>query len=560
MAFQTTLPSCPFYPILYGVNTQQPLGYNKNYFIRNSDDCRDACIKETNFTCTAFLWPGYPGHCYLFDKVNLSLQIFRDDGAYILYVESCSETIPSIGYCEFTVNQTGVSYHPTEKSETPGQTTQESCFQFCINQYKGLNYEAFIVSPTGLSTCMLYENIPQNLSTGTYNMWTKNCYPPPKNCEYTPWSEWSECSATCDGVQVKTRDVLQEGDPNGVPCLDSEKSLTQNCSIDCNSICTYGNWSSWSECDENCTQYSERDLLTGMLEECDTIEEPLMKNQNCTGGACPTPPPSTTTTVTIIVTSTLPTTPEEIITTMAPCIFGNWSGWSECNANCTQFRERPLISGEEDYCTTINDTLTEVQTCSGGLCPPITTTPLPIVEEGCRIDNIDSNSRPSTKFRAVGRQESCMGRCKIETKFKCQAYITGGPGNSCILFGNVTKPVMQVSNSIYYMQDLQCLAGKTPETSICVWEKQEKKVNGTTGTSSRNVAYRYYTIDANHCEHLCNMNHPIFKPESCGAWVYDPSAGFMKTLPNCYLYKPLTDDDITSFESGPGDLYIKKCP
>uniref|UniRef100_A0A0N5BQ06 Apple domain-containing protein n=1 Tax=Strongyloides papillosus TaxID=174720 RepID=A0A0N5BQ06_STREA len=582
ISLQTTL-SCPYYPILYGVNTQQPLGYTAKQFIRDSSDCREACLTETNFNCTAFLWPGYPGHCYLFDKVNLSLQIFKDSGAYILYVQSCSDVVPSIGYCEFTVNQTGVSYATDVAPESPGATTEESCFQFCINQYNGFNYEAFIVNPTGVSTCNLYQEIPQNMSTGPNNLWTKNCRPPPKNCEYTDWSEWGSCSATCDGIKVKTRDVKQEGDKDGVPCLDSEKSLTQNCSVSCDSICTYGNWSAWSTCDANCTQTSERELLTGMVEECDTEEEPLMRFQDCTGGDCP-PPPTTTTivvtteTTTLVTTTvqptttapktspptTLPPTTLPPTTTLPPCIYGNWSEWSECDENCTQSRERPLLSGFEDYCVTVNDTLVEIEECSGGLCPPEVTTvdPAIVPEEGCRIDNIDSNSRPSTKFRAVGKQASCAARCKSEAKFSCQAYITAGPGTACLLFGDVTKPVMQVSNSVYYMQDINCVAGKTPDTSICVWEKTDKKVNGTGGPSpvGGGTAYRYYTMDENHCEQLCNMNHPMFRPQPCSAWVYDGAAGFMKYSPNCYLYPPLTESDIGSFESGSGDLYIKKCP
>lgn len=228
----------------------------------------------------------------------------------------------------------------------------------------------------------------------------------------------------------------------------------------------------WSECDENCNQFSTRELLTGKVEECDTIDEPLINNKNCTGGACPTPPPPVTTTITVEITETTPITStlppttfssSKIVqssSTLAPCIFGNWSDWSECNKDCIQNKERPLISGEEDYCITMNDTLIETRSCTGGLCPPPGTSPHPIiVEDGCRIDNVDSNSRPSKNFKAVGKQENCITRCKSETKFKCGAYITAGPGKSCILFGNVTKPVMQVSNSIYYMQDINCVVG-----------------------------------------------------------------------------------------------------
>uniref|UniRef100_A0A0N4Z6U2 Apple domain-containing protein n=1 Tax=Parastrongyloides trichosuri TaxID=131310 RepID=A0A0N4Z6U2_PARTI len=576
ISFYTSL-CCVYSPILYGVAPLQPLGYSTKKVFTSSEDCRNECMTNQNFNCTAYLWPGYTGDCYILDTVDLSIQIFKDDGEYILYVKNCNETIPSVGYCEFAINQTNVAYSTATSFETPGLTTEKSCFQFCINQYNGFNYEAFIVKPNGVSTCNLYQDIPEGLSTGDANLWIKNF-----NCEYTNWSEWSTCTATCDGIQTKTRDFAKEGDPDGVPCLESEKTLTQNCSVPCDSVCTYDNWGPWGPCSSTCEQEQKRTLLTGTVELCDTDDEPLTMLQECTGDDCPTTMAPTTTaaptttvapttvvsTTKVISTTTLPATTTTLLTTtttlsttttMAPCVFGNWTDWGLCGTDCSQERTRELLSGLDDYCLTINDTTIETQECTGDLCKIGITDPPPEPEPGCRIDNIDSNSKPSANFKAVGRQQSCNTKCKAETRFKCEAYITAGEGTSCILFGTITKPVMQVTHSVYYLQDINCTAGKTPETSICLWEKSGTTVNPNTGVGKGTKTY-YYTMDEVHCENLCNMNHPMFKPNACGAWIYDQAPGFMKQEPNCFLFPPLSDADKNSFAGGNGTLFVKTCP
>uniref|UniRef100_A0A0K0G2F0 Secreted protein n=1 Tax=Strongyloides venezuelensis TaxID=75913 RepID=A0A0K0G2F0_STRVS len=67
--------------------------------------------------------------------INLSLQIFFDSVAYILYVQSFNEVITFKECCEFTVNQAGSYYVAVVAPESLGTSTRESCIQFYVNQY-----------------------------------------------------------------------------------------------------------------------------------------------------------------------------------------------------------------------------------------------------------------------------------------------------------------------------------------------------------------------------------------------------------------------------------------
>uniref|UniRef100_A0AC35TN51 C2H2-type domain-containing protein n=1 Tax=Rhabditophanes sp. KR3021 TaxID=114890 RepID=A0AC35TN51_9BILA len=364
--FYITIPqvwsACNYVPILQGIAVQQPLGNSNKKVIPGSTDCKSACDTETSFVCTAFLWPGYTGDCYLFDKVDVTKQIFRDNGEYKLYVSVCNNaTAPTVGYCEFRINQTNVGYDNVATSLSPALTTQDSCFQFCINQYNGISYNAFIVKPTGLSKCALYPVVPTAQGTGEMNLWTKECRGPPVNCKYSEWSAFGTCSATCGGIRSKTRTILAEASTDGVPCLDSEKTQTEPCGVSC--------------------------TATGL----------------------------STTTVATVSTS---------LSTSKPTTSGT------------------TISGVTTLASTTSAPTTAV---------PTTTTLNPnAVETGCKIRNIDANSRPSSKnFRAVGNQPSCMARCKAETNFQCQAFITAGPKTSCLLFGTVDRSVIRSDTTMF---------------------------------------------------------------------------------------------------------------
>uniref|UniRef100_A0AC34FWR4 Apple domain-containing protein n=1 Tax=Panagrolaimus sp. ES5 TaxID=591445 RepID=A0AC34FWR4_9BILA len=139
-------------------------------------DCRQACAAEKTFNCTGFLWPADGGDCYLYDKMNLAIDIFRNNqNSYVMYVRVCDgATAPSVGFCEFVQNATNVTGVTSALSVTPGIAAESSCREFCIAKFQGPNCEAYVVSPNTkvLSQCVLYSQIPTGLTTGTSNFAT----------------------------------------------------------------------------------------------------------------------------------------------------------------------------------------------------------------------------------------------------------------------------------------------------------------------------------------------------------------------------------------------------
>ena len=51
------------------------------------------------------------------------------------------------------------------------------------------------------------------------------------DCEEGPWEQWGKCSVTCgDGIETRTRKVIQEPKNGGTACLDLEE--TDDCKTD----------------------------------------------------------------------------------------------------------------------------------------------------------------------------------------------------------------------------------------------------------------------------------------------------------------------------------------
>lgn len=172
-----------YVPILSGISPLQTFGESNKRYLPQVLDCRQACAAEKTFNCTGFLWPADGGDCYLYDKMNLAIDIFRNNqNSYVMYVRVCDgATAPSVGFCEFVQNSTNITAVTSALSVTPGIAAESSCREFCIAKFQGPNCEAYVVSPNTkvLSQCVLYSQIPTGLATGTSNLYVKTCRPPP---------------------------------------------------------------------------------------------------------------------------------------------------------------------------------------------------------------------------------------------------------------------------------------------------------------------------------------------------------------------------------------------
>ncbi|KAE9555386.1 hypothetical protein FO519_001398 [Halicephalobus sp. NKZ332] len=465
--------------------------------ISNAPDCKQLCAALTDFTCTAFLWPAEGGDCYLYDTINLEQEIFRDPmDSYVLYVQVCGDASPpSVGYCEFQLEQQGVTGAPG--SISPGIAALSSCNEFCIAKYQGPNCNAYIVSSDAnmLSTCLLYTTPPSNLQPGNVDLYVKNCAPPPLSCQYTPWSSWGSCSSSC--TQERTRSVRSQPTTGGAPCMDTEMTDSLSCT---ESPCVppnndpepttcqdsdFSSWTSWTTCDSQCTQQSSRTLQN---ENCDLNGAPLTTSQVCEGGDCNSDPE---------------TDPQD----------------DDSNPNGNQGN---------------------------------------IPEVGCRIDSVDPRTQPSSAgFKAVGAQQDCAARCVAETSFSCEAYVTTGPGGPCVLHGPIDRVVEVLVMSSWYLQDINCVVNTSAATSLCGWQLVRTSISPLETTASQWTSLGY-AINADHCGTLCMMNHPLYKPNPCEAYAYSTSTSWTGPEDNCYMYTPI-DEPWSFDSTGNFDLYKQVC-
>ena len=171
--------------------------------------------------------------------------------------------------------------------------------------------------------------------------------PPPK-CEYTPWTPWCGCSATCGGGKTtRTRDCECPEDVPKSECMnngqcDGEPREEKDCNTDivCPPECEYSpDWEPWSPCTKTCGGGT-----ASRSKKCE-----CKNDDNC--GECEGVPPNDFT---------------DCNTEPCTC-WGDWQPWSECPDSCGNSERERVRECICDDCDTEGDRI-ETEMCEGDMC------------------------------------------------------------------------------------------------------------------------------------------------------------------------------------------------
>lgn len=254
----------------------------------------------------------------------------------------------------------------------------------------------------------------------------------PIDCVYTPWTDWTECSATCGGgIRQRFRTVRQPGRHGGIACTDTlsetESCNTKTCPVDC--VYYWGPYHAPGsdldcslpcgggeqqrdihivvqptpdgvQCPPSpekrpcntlcCPQHCEVGEWDRTVEECQTKPEfcglacgdafcarrrNVTTRAKCGGSICPE------------LTDYVPCKVKDC---PATCLWSEWSGWSLCppcgeaNPEVVQTRTRVLLTGDAETCSQGVGATSETRQCPLSPCP-VDCIVSPWVESPCSV-------------------------------------------------------------------------------------------------------------------------------------------------------------------------------
>lgn len=178
---------------------------------------------------------------------------------------------------------------------------------------------------------------------------TTNCNtdPCPVNGSWLEWGSWEACSAECGGGTRQRSRACQDPLHGGNTCpmsgrFDSESCNQENCPVDG----IWLPWSDWTECTLTCqtgTKTHQRTCYGPFFggDECPSIES--SESVDCNTQECP-----------------------------VDGVWLNWTNWSECSLTCqtgTQSRSRACDGPFHDGADCPSEEGQETQNCNEELCP-----------------------------------------------------------------------------------------------------------------------------------------------------------------------------------------------
>lgn len=172
------------------------------------------------------------------------------------------------------------------------------------------------------------------------------------DCKFQEWSEWGDCSCSCNGIKERNRQVESYPENGGAACAGSLKQAepcnVEACQVGRAEDCVLNEWQDWTMCDHKCNgglQTRDRSIKNA----------PKFGGEACAGGL-----------------KEVQMCGERECSGIIDCKWGEWQEWGACSTDCgggekTRFRHiTQMAHGGGQVCDT--KASTEVDQCNIHSC------------------------------------------------------------------------------------------------------------------------------------------------------------------------------------------------
>mmetsp|Transcript_130765 Transcript_130765/g.279700 ORF Transcript_130765/g.279700 Transcript_130765/m.279700 type:complete len:658 (-) Transcript_130765:168-2141(-) len=168
-----------------------------------------------------------------------------------------------------------------------------------------------------------------------------------RDCEWTVWADWGNCSAECGGgVAERTRTVRVQAHAHGKEC-EGDPSEEEPCNLQgCTVHCEWHDWTEWTACTKTCGGGARsRGRTIKMRPEYGggSCDGGPVENGNCSVHECP-----------------------------IDCEWGSWGDWASCSATCgasVRSKTRAIATQAQFNGTQCTGNTTVEDACSVPPCP-----------------------------------------------------------------------------------------------------------------------------------------------------------------------------------------------